>query len=182
MGPASSLSCFSPYKKRLSGLPKKGRAYLLVVLVPRGRGRISVPSAWVRLSITRVSNGKVCYILLCSSSLCLHPVNSLIAPLISYFKRALLSSLLTKPLSLSLLSSYLLIRSLRLIESMLLVKLVLPQQQDLQMDFQLTASASICDERSTSFHRIFNYAPVTFFHFDLLRSVPKAKKFTFRGP
>ena len=48
---------------------------------------------------------------------------------------------------------------------MLLVKLVLPQQQDLQMDFQLTASASICDERSTSFHRIFNYAPVTFFHF-----------------
>ena len=48
---------------------------------------------------------------------------------------------------------------------MLLVKLVLPQQQDLQMDFQLTASASICDERSTSFHRIFNYAPITFFHF-----------------
>ena len=35
MGPASSLSCFSPYKKILSGLPKKGRAYLLVVLVPR---------------------------------------------------------------------------------------------------------------------------------------------------
>jgi hypothetical protein len=65
---------------------------------------------------------------------------------------------------------------------MLLVKLVLPQQQDLQMDFQLTASASICDERSTSFHRIFNYAPVTFFHFDLLRSVLKAKKFTFRRP
>lgn len=65
---------------------------------------------------------------------------------------------------------------------MLLVKLVLPQQQDLQMDFQLTASASICDERSTSFHRIFNYAPVTFFHFDLLRSVPKAKKLTFRRP
>ena len=87
MGPASSLSCFSPYKKRLSGLPKKGRAYLLVVLVPRGRGRISVPSAWVRLSITRVSNGKVCYILLCSSSPCLHLVNSLIAPLISYFKK-----------------------------------------------------------------------------------------------
>lgn len=50
------------------------------------------------------------------------------------------------------------------------------------MDFQLTASASICDERSTSFHRIFNYAPVTFFHFDLLRSVPKAKKQTFRRP
>jgi len=50
------------------------------------------------------------------------------------------------------------------------------------MDFQLTASASICDERSTSFHRIFNYAPVTFFHFDLLRSVLKAKKFTFRRP
>ena len=87
MGPASSLSCFSPYKKRLSGLPKKGRAYLLVVLVPRGRGRISVPSAWVRLSITRVSNGKVCYILLCSGSLCLHLVNSLIAPLISYFQK-----------------------------------------------------------------------------------------------
>jgi hypothetical protein len=67
-------------------LPKKGRAYLLVVLVPRGRGRISVLSAWVRLSITTVSNGKVCYILLCSSSLFLHLVNSLIAHLISYLK------------------------------------------------------------------------------------------------
>ena len=35
MGPVSSFSCFSLYKKILSGLPKKGRAYLLVVLVPR---------------------------------------------------------------------------------------------------------------------------------------------------
>jgi len=86
-------------------------------------------------------------------------------------KRALLSSLLTKPLSLSLLSSYLLISSTDRVYA-----IGEAQQQDLQMDFQLTASASICDERSTSFHRIFNYAPVTFFHFDLLRSVPKAKK------
>ena len=86
-------------------------------------------------------------------------------------KRALLSSLLTKPLSLSLLSSYLLISSTDRVYA-----IGEAQQQDLQMDFQLTASASICDERTTSFHRIFNYAPVTFFHFDLLRSVPKAKK------
>lgn len=50
-------------------------------------GAVSMGPAIDHKGLDTVSNGKVCYILLCSGSLCLHLVNSLIAPLISYFQK-----------------------------------------------------------------------------------------------
>ena len=167
MGPASSLSCFSPYKKILSGLPKKGRAYLLVVLVPReGQdfGAVSMGPAIDHKGLdTGLERKSMLHIALLQFPL-LTPGQFVDRPFYFWFSKGPRSRLCWRSLYLCLCYPRT-CWSLRLIESMLLVKLVLPQQQDLQMDFQLTASASICDERSTSFHRIFNYAPVTFCHF-----------------